>query len=75
MTTKMETIEILKQAARIKAIRQEMLEELAAIDAAESSAPASRPRVGSVTTVDRWNGSRWVEVELVWNGSRFAEVA
>jgi len=35
MTTKMETIEILKQAARIKAIREEMLEELAAIDAAE----------------------------------------
>ena len=75
MTTKMETIEILKQAARIKAIREEMLEELAAIDAAEALAPASTPRIGSVTTVDRWNGSRFVEVELVWNGSQFAEVA
>jgi hypothetical protein len=41
MTTKSETINLLKQAARIKAIREEMVEELAAIDAAESSAPAA----------------------------------
>jgi len=34
--------------------------------------PAGRPRVA---VVDRWNGSRFVEVTLCWNGAAYVEVA
>ncbi len=33
------------------------------------------PRVGQTTVVDRWNGTRWIEVTLTWNGSVYVEVA
>lgn len=38
------------------------------------AAPAAsvRPRV---VVVDRWNGSRFVEVELHWNGAEYAAPA
>jgi len=32
--------------------------------------PAGRPRV---VVVDRWNGSRFVEVTLHWNGAEYVE--
>jgi len=34
--------------------------------------PAGRPRV---VVVDRWNGARFLEVELRWNGAAYVEVA
>lgn len=38
-----------------------------------AAAPASTPRVGSLAVVDRWDGSRFVEVELTWNGAAYVE--
>lgn len=45
------------------------------IEPAAAAAPASSPRVGSVAVVDRWNGSRFVEMRLVWDGAQYVEVA
>jgi hypothetical protein len=42
---------------------------------AAAPAVASAPRVGSVAVVDRWNGLRFVEIELVWNGAAYVERA
>ena len=40
---------------------------------APAAAPvAERPRV---TVVDRWNGTRFIEVTLHWNGAAYVEVA
>ncbi len=33
----------------------------------------SGPKIGDRTTVDRWNGTKWVEVVLIWNGSAYIE--
>jgi hypothetical protein len=38
---------------------------------AAAPAVAGRPRV---MVVDRWDGTRFVEVELRWNGTTYAEV-
>jgi hypothetical protein len=38
---------------------------------APAAAPAGEPRI---TIVERWNGTRFVEVRLVWNGTQYAEV-
>ena len=31
------------------------------------------PQVGDTTVVDRWDGTRWVEVKLVWKGQAYQE--
>ncbi len=32
------------------------------------------PTIGQRSCVDRWNGTRWIEVDLIWDGSTFVEV-
>ena len=47
----------------------------ASLSTAGRIAPAAAP-VGTPATaiVERWNGTRFVEVRLVWNGTQYAEV-
>ncbi len=35
---------------------------------------STAPRIGQTTVVDRWDGSRWIQVILAWDGQRFVEV-
>ncbi len=32
------------------------------------------PTIGQRSVVDRWNGTRWIEVDLIWDGEKFLEV-
>lgn len=46
----------------------------ATLSTAGRIAPAAAPATPTTAIVERWNGTRFVEVHLVWNGTQYAEV-